>query len=803
MLTESVNGIYAWLRTSDGLPLEIERSNPDGSWRGRPDSTEPIFIASVGVSSHYRFRKTGEAWLPSDNGLHVIAAHFTPPPPSPAVSTYRFFEQPALPSTTVDANAGGDKTVASGGTVTLDGSAAVSNGSGDTTYAWTRVSGAGGALSAANVARPDFTAPVLAQGAADREIVWRFTATNNGVSDTDDVTVTVEAPAVLAAPNFADDTGDAAAWTQDTAIAPITVPAATGNPAATYAVVGALPAGIAFDPATRRITGTPTAVGNGTIRIRATNTQGSDDWTVAYATTERVGHQVTFVIGDGTIAGVTNRLNWPRVANVNRGTIPANMMVSGAAAQLRSFEVYATGITGLEIAPPNRLSSAIPEDGQDLIASVENFDPAFVLEAGGRRLELPGPGVAGIVFRDPNERYFYNVGGQGQQAFMTAYFALTQVQRNATKLTITDETLVQPLRGNNPSAGTPKSSARLLAPLAGKASGGDPSARLQLGGPLGLSGRAAAGTPEARGRVLAPLAARAAGGGSTARGRTLAPFSARPRAGAPMSRAELVYGFRGHSSAGIPSARLQLGGPLTLSGRATASRPAARARLLAPMSARASAGMPAIKGRLWGPLLARATVGLPSALARLTAPLTFSGAVSAGIPRARVRFPGVLTFSARPRAGVPSAFGGIFGRLVGYASAGMPAAVARLLGPLRAQPEAAEPQARARMPAPVTFAARPSAGVPTARAYLPHLLQGFARAGTPTARAKLGGPLTFLASPSAGTPTAVFSEVAQELPLSPADTTTLTLPDNLTREHVRLSLPDFLRILHAIAGGSR
>ena len=63
----------------------------------------------------------------------------------------------------------------------------------------------------------------------------------------------------------------------------VTVPAATGRPAPTYAVYGALPNGLAFDTATRILSGTPTAEGNGTITIRATNSAGHADWTVNYA----------------------------------------------------------------------------------------------------------------------------------------------------------------------------------------------------------------------------------------------------------------------------------------------------------------------------------------------------------------------------------------------------------------------------------------------------------------------------------------------------------------------------------------
>ena len=88
----------------------------------------------------------------------------------------------------------------------------------------------------------------------------------------------------LTAPSFADDTGDSQSWTVGNAISPLTVPAASGNPTPTYAVVGSLPAGLAFSTGSRRISGTPTSSGSGTIRIRATNSEGDDDWTVSYNT---------------------------------------------------------------------------------------------------------------------------------------------------------------------------------------------------------------------------------------------------------------------------------------------------------------------------------------------------------------------------------------------------------------------------------------------------------------------------------------------------------------------------------------
>ena len=88
----------------------------------------------------------------------------------------------------------------------------------------------------------------------------------------------------LSAPTFTDDTGDDITGTVGTAIANVTVPEAEWRaPAPTYAVVGSsLPAGIAFNTTSRVLSGTPTAAGTGTITIRATNSEGSDDWTVAY-----------------------------------------------------------------------------------------------------------------------------------------------------------------------------------------------------------------------------------------------------------------------------------------------------------------------------------------------------------------------------------------------------------------------------------------------------------------------------------------------------------------------------------------
>ena len=86
------------------------------------------------------------------------------------------------------------------------------------------------------------------------------------------------------APSWTDDTGDAISGTVGVAIADVTVPAVdAGMPAPTYAQVGSV-AGVSFDTSTRVLSFDEDAIeaGSGTITIRATNSEGMADWTVAY-----------------------------------------------------------------------------------------------------------------------------------------------------------------------------------------------------------------------------------------------------------------------------------------------------------------------------------------------------------------------------------------------------------------------------------------------------------------------------------------------------------------------------------------
>ena len=145
----------------------------------------------------------------------------------------------------------------------------------------------------------------------------------------------------LTVPVFADDTGDAQTWVQNVAITPIIVPAASGNPAPTYAVVGALPNGLFFSTSTRTISGTPTAIGSGTITIRATNSQDSDDWTVGYTTSSAptLLERGLYTLTPSVSITVPVRPNAPSVVSTATDSITATGVApSNGGSQITSYD---------------------------------------------------------------------------------------------------------------------------------------------------------------------------------------------------------------------------------------------------------------------------------------------------------------------------------------------------------------------------------------------------------------------------------------------------------------------------------
>ena len=91
------------------------------------------------------------------------------------------------------ANAGPDQAVSSGATVAQDGSASTDSAGLPLSYAWTAPAGI--TLSALSVARPTFTAPLLAPGAPPLALTFTLVVSNGSVSSSPaSVTISVNAP---------------------------------------------------------------------------------------------------------------------------------------------------------------------------------------------------------------------------------------------------------------------------------------------------------------------------------------------------------------------------------------------------------------------------------------------------------------------------------------------------------------------------------------------------------------------------------------------------------------------------------
>lgn len=86
----------------------------------------------------------------------------------------------------------------------------------------------------------------------------------------------------LAAPKFASPkTGPAQSWTVGTEITPVQAPSPEGYPAVKFSSPF-LPTGLSLDADTGEITGTPIGTGEGTITVKATNSEGTDNWSFTY-----------------------------------------------------------------------------------------------------------------------------------------------------------------------------------------------------------------------------------------------------------------------------------------------------------------------------------------------------------------------------------------------------------------------------------------------------------------------------------------------------------------------------------------
>ena len=177
----SINSYY-WIDAVDDNPSTPEDFKFASQRRGAIVTFTAPTVApgAANVILRYAVEVTDEAGAESDSTLSDAIVAITITPPSSNVRPV--------------ANAGTDQTVASGATVTLEGSG-TDNGGTIQNYYWVQSStGTAPALSSYNVAGPTLRAPTLALGDSDVTFSYALRVKDDAgaVSDDDEVTITVK-----------------------------------------------------------------------------------------------------------------------------------------------------------------------------------------------------------------------------------------------------------------------------------------------------------------------------------------------------------------------------------------------------------------------------------------------------------------------------------------------------------------------------------------------------------------------------------------------------------------------------------
>ncbi len=111
----------------------------------------------------------------------------------------------------------------------------------------------------------EFTAMLGTPTTPTQKTLYTWTATHSG-GDTDSLTFNIRVKGTAGAPTFGGEMVDAQVFMTGSPITPVTLPVATGGDSPlTYSINPALPTGLDFTPATREISGTPTAAVSRTV----------------------------------------------------------------------------------------------------------------------------------------------------------------------------------------------------------------------------------------------------------------------------------------------------------------------------------------------------------------------------------------------------------------------------------------------------------------------------------------------------------------------------------------------------------
>ena len=265
------------------------------------------------------------------------------------------------------AQAGPDVDVDPESAVTLDGSGSSDPDGERLIFAWSQVSGAEVALAGADRARATFDAPVE-PGA----LSFRLTVTDPmDLSDSDEVTVTVRDQV----PDFGDAAVAALALREGQAMEPVVLPRARGgNGALSYSLTSdpAGLAGLSFEPATRTLSGTPSAGGSYVFALRAddadSNTADSDAAVLRFeveveSILDRAREAVRRAL-KGTLEGLGTRMLTGTLANIGTrfadGFPGSSLMLGGQSVPLNATGLAGDGVAG---AVPHGPCAGIGHDG--------------------------------------------------------------------------------------------------------------------------------------------------------------------------------------------------------------------------------------------------------------------------------------------------------------------------------------------------------------------------------------------------------------------------------------------------------
>ena len=249
--------------------------------------------------------------------------------------------------TSVTANAGSNKTVRSGNSVTIGGTDRISNGVGSTTRSWSRQSGVGGSLSSSSSSSPSFTAPAVS---SSRTIVYRKTVTNNGVTDSDDVIITVLPPRPIIPPSTPTTVTADAGSNETVASGSFSLSGSAvvvnGRGSTTYAWSGPGTIGSGASPS---VTGA--GVGTNTYTLTATNNGVSDSDTVVVTVSEPPRPRTTVVATGDDNRGADWNTRWYRLrgrAVVTNGVGPTTYSWSGRSGDIEDPTAQNTRVENLD-----------------------------------------------------------------------------------------------------------------------------------------------------------------------------------------------------------------------------------------------------------------------------------------------------------------------------------------------------------------------------------------------------------------------------------------------------------------------